>query len=302
MTGVFVKNCVDVAGAACTIKADDAAHAVAVAADRVAVACEEEQRQVARGAAEGRVAVRARAEDEQIAEGGGGEDKVALFVRLIERNDLFVAAEPVKDRIGVVDPAVVGLEGDAVQQAAAEGHAARACDGVCDMSRAEGGGVRAGGADEDRACKLRAALGQAQADDERAHGMTEHEIGQVGIAAVHQLAQVEYVLNEVFPAVVRGEKAEVSRPGDRSAVADVVVAADDEAEAAEIFGKGSVAREIFAHAVADLNDAADMGVLGHENVVGDIGNAVRAFINILSAFYIHKPTSDRRNRRQAAGG
>ena len=42
VTGVFVKNCVDVAGAACTIKADDAAHAVAVAADRVAVACEEE--------------------------------------------------------------------------------------------------------------------------------------------------------------------------------------------------------------------------------------------------------------------
>ena len=83
--------------------------------------------------------------DEQIAEGGGGEDKVALFVRLIERNDLFVAAEPVKDRIRVVDPAVVGLEGDAVQQAAAEGHAARACDGVCDMGRAEGGGVRAGG-------------------------------------------------------------------------------------------------------------------------------------------------------------
>ena len=191
--------------------------------------------------------------------------------------------------MGVVDPAVVGLEGDAVQQAAAEGHAARACDGVCDMSRAEGGGVRAGGADEDRACKLRAALGQAQADDERAHGMPEHEIGQVGIAVVHQLTQMEYVLNEVFPAIVRGEKAEVSRPGDRSAVA------------AEIFGKGSVAREIFAHAVADLNDAADMGVLGHENVVGDIGNAVRAFINILSAFYIHKPTSDRRNRRQAAG-
>ena len=47
VTGVFVKDCVDVAGAACTIKTDDAAHAVAVAADRVAVACEEEQRQVA---------------------------------------------------------------------------------------------------------------------------------------------------------------------------------------------------------------------------------------------------------------
>ena len=84
-------------------------------------------------------------------------------------------------------------------------------------------------------------------------------------------------------------------------IAVLVVAADDEAEAAEIFGKGSVAREIFAHAVADLNDAADMGVLGHENVVGDIGNAVRALINILSALYIHKPTSDRRNRRQADG-
>ena len=48
VTGVFVKDCVDVAGAACTIKTDDAAHAVAVAADRVAVACEEEQRQVRR--------------------------------------------------------------------------------------------------------------------------------------------------------------------------------------------------------------------------------------------------------------
>ena len=87
---------------------------------------------------------------------------------------------------------------------------------------------------------------------------------------------------------MRGEKAEVGRTRHRSAVADVVVAADDEAESAQIFCECGITREIFTHSVADLHDAADMGILGYENIIGDIRNAVRAFINILCTFYIHK--------------
>ena len=174
--------------------------------------------------------------------------------------------------------AVVALEGHAVEQTAAEGHAARACDRVREVGGAHGGGIRSGGADENRA-----AGGQTEPRDQRAHRVADEEIGQVGVALAHQLVQMEHIGNQIFPAVMRGEKAEVGRTRHRSAVADVVVAADDEAESAQIFRERGI-----THSVADLHDAADMGILGYENIIGDIGNAVRAFINILCTFYIHK--------------
>lgn len=73
-------------------------------------------------------------------------------------------------------------------------------------------------------------------------------------------------------------------------MANMVVATDDEPQTAQVLGECSIAGEIFAHAVGDLHNAAYLHLLGHQDVIGDIGYTVGAFINILCALDIHKNT------------
>lgn len=124
--------------------------------------------------------------------------------------------------------------------------------------------------------------------------MPKQEIGQVGIPALHQVSQLLDVLDQILPAVARGEKAQIRCTGHRGPVADMVVPAHDKAQPAQIFGKGGIAREVFAHAVGQLDNAADLNLFGHHNVIGDVGYTVCAFINILRTFDIHKHTSIQR--------
>ena len=117
--------------------------------------------------------------------------------------------------------------------------------------------------------------------------MPQDKVGQVRVSVLHQVGELLDVFNKVLPAVPYGKKAEVGIAGNRSAVADMVVPADDKAETAQIFCKSGITRKIFAHAVGQLHDTAQLGLFRRQDIVCDIGHTVRAFINILGTLDIH---------------
>ena len=97
------------------------------------------------------------------------------------------------------------------------------------MRGADCGRVRPGGADQDTAGKPVTVFGQVQAGDERAHRVTKQKIGEIGITLLHQVSQMLYILHEVFPAVTCCEKAQLRSAGNGSPMANMVIAADNEA-------------------------------------------------------------------------
>ena len=68
---------------------------------------------------------------------------------------------------------------------------------------------------------------------------------------------------------------------------DVVIAANDKAKRAQIFGKHGIARKIFTHTMGNLDDSAQFDTLRGQDIVGHIGAAVGAFENILRTPNIH---------------
>ena len=103
---------------------------------------------------------------EQVTEAGGSENKIALFVRLVQGDHAFIPAEPVKYAVWIFDFAVIAFEYKIRKKAAAISHAARACDRICQMSSADRCGIGADCAGQDAASQFFAVIGQIQARDQ----------------------------------------------------------------------------------------------------------------------------------------
>ena len=112
MPCVFIKDDFDIFHSRAAVQVDDAANTLAVFPDRVLVAGEKQQRQIARRMSEGMCRICLCDQHKQVAEAGSCENKIALFIRLVERNHAFIPAEPVKHGVGVFDFAVVALKGN----------------------------------------------------------------------------------------------------------------------------------------------------------------------------------------------
>ena len=67
----------------------------------------------------------------------------------------------------------------------------------------------------------------------------------------------------------------------------MIVSADNEAQSAEILRKRGIARKILAHSVGQLHDTAHLYSFGNKNIIGDIGNTIGTFVNILRTLDIH---------------
>lgn len=166
---ILVEDDLDVLQTGPAVQVDHPAHAFAVFADRVLVPGEEQERQIARRVAEGMRSIGLRDQRKDIAEAGGSQDKIALFVRLVQRDHAFVPAEPVKHRVRVFDFAVIALENHIGQEAAPIGHAAGARDRIRKVGGADGARIGADRADQDAAGQLFAVVGQVQAGNQRTH-------------------------------------------------------------------------------------------------------------------------------------
>lgn len=88
MPRILIKDDLDVFQPRAAIQVHHAAYAFAVFSDRVLVPGEEEQREPARRVAECMRGIGFGDQREQVTEAGGSENKIALFVRLVQETTL----------------------------------------------------------------------------------------------------------------------------------------------------------------------------------------------------------------------
>ena len=93
-----------------------------------------------------------------------------------------------------------------------------------------------------------------------AHAVPEENVRQVGVFLMHDVVQPVNIPDNVVPAVALGEEALLAAVVDGFAVAEMIVADDDEAVIGEEAGKVVIALDMLGNAVLYLHDAARLAV------------------------------------------
>ena len=144
----------------------------------------------------------------------------------------------------------------------------------------QGSGLLAG-AREDHPVQGARVLDQVGAGEEGAHGVAQKEIGQGGVFLSLQLPQAADVPDHQIPAAFGGEEA-IRAVLHRLSVAQVVLAAHQEAVGGEKPGYLLVPAHVLRHPVDDLNDRPGRSVraelLGVNGVPGP-GGGVAEFLH-----------------------
>ena len=221
-------------------------------AHRVGVTGEEEKGQVLRHPGQNGGVVQPQDACEHAVVGVQGEGEHAALVGAVLVHFGLVTVEPVLRRAALETP-VVAEEGEVRHQLAAVLPAKK--DGQHPAERPGRGDQRFGleaGTHDDGSVKLIAPLAKVLPGVERAHAVAQQKIGDAGIELLRQRSDSVEIVEDGAVAVGLGEIAVIRLGADGAAVAQMVVAGDEDAPGSQILGQRLVPVDELHHAVGEL--------------------------------------------------
>ena len=198
-----------------------------------------------------------------IMEHAGRRHRAAERVSDVLIHDRLVARQPVEVRAYMVVLLVVAAEGELIELGAVVhrtivdhlelGHKLTGGD--------DGGRVLTGAADDDALESLRV-VNDVGAGQEAAHAVAEQEVGDIGILGGGQLVELVHVAHNIVPAVLFRKEAQLLLVFGSFAVAEVIIGDDDKAVAGQKLHERGIAVNVLGDAVRDLQNGANFAVGG----------------------------------------
>ena len=229
-------------------------------AHRVGVTGEEEKGQVLWHPGQNGGVVQPQDACEHAVVGVQGEGEHAALVGAVLVHFGLVTVEPVLRRAALEAP-VVAEEGEVRHQLAAVLPAEK--DGQHPAERPGCGDQRFGleaGTHDDGSVKLIAPLAKVLPGVERAHAVAQQKIGDAGIELLRQRGDSVEIVEDGAVAVGLGEIAVIRLGADGAAVAQMVVAGDEDAPGGQILGQRLVPVDELHHAVGELQDGPHLAL------------------------------------------
>ena len=251
VTHVLVKDQGDIVAACLLEPLRDLRGTVSVSAYRVFAAGYQQQRHILGNKLVALIRADVAYHVEQICVAGSGKGEAASRVFYVFIYYSIVSGEPVVGGPARLDPLVVGTESRSRDQLAEMPAALEPPDDFNkELGYAENF-VGTGSPHDDNAVHTGTVHGQPCPGDEGAHRVTQDEVRSVHVLDLHDPVELLYVLDHDLPAACLSEISPVFRFG-AVAVADMIVAADQDSVLIEVLSQRRIAGDVLRHSVHQL--------------------------------------------------